>query len=136
MYAGCASPLSIKLSMYKVDLPDEHIAKMLDWDKPLSQQPHILDVLKNSKEQWASSFAQDLEHYPRFTGKNLVESATAASDLKAIGASDYFQKAGIPGIRYLDQGSRGAGVGSSNYVIFPGNENMLNILQRNGQAAK
>ena len=25
-------------SLYKVDLPDEHIAKMLDWDKPLSQQ--------------------------------------------------------------------------------------------------
>ena len=22
--------------LYKVDLPDEHIAKMLDWDKPLS----------------------------------------------------------------------------------------------------
>ena len=25
-------------SLYKVDLPDEHIAKMLDWDKPLSKQ--------------------------------------------------------------------------------------------------
>ncbi|MCU9931052.1 hypothetical protein OFL77_27350, partial [Escherichia coli] len=25
-------------NLYKVDLPDEHIAKMLDWDKPLSQQ--------------------------------------------------------------------------------------------------
>src|SRR5574343_264386 len=25
-------------SLYKVDLPDEAIAKMLDWDKPLSQQ--------------------------------------------------------------------------------------------------
>ena len=26
-------------SLYKVDLPDEHIAKMLDWDAPLSEQP-------------------------------------------------------------------------------------------------
>jgi hypothetical protein len=25
--------------LYTVDLPDEHIAKMLDWDKPLSEQP-------------------------------------------------------------------------------------------------
>lgn len=25
-------------SLYKVDLPDEQIAKMLDWDKPLSEQ--------------------------------------------------------------------------------------------------
>ena len=24
-------------SLYKIDLPDEHIAKMLDWDKPLSE---------------------------------------------------------------------------------------------------
>jgi hypothetical protein len=23
-------------NLYKIDLPDEHIAKMLDWDKPLS----------------------------------------------------------------------------------------------------
>jgi hypothetical protein len=26
-------------SFYTVDLPDEHIAKMLDWDAPLSEQP-------------------------------------------------------------------------------------------------
>ena len=26
-------------SLYKVDLPDSAIGKMLDWDKPLSQQP-------------------------------------------------------------------------------------------------
>lgn len=34
---------------------------------------------------------------------------------------------------YLDGGSRGAGEGTSNYVIFPGNEGMLSILERNGQ---
>ena len=33
--------------LYKVDLPDEHIAKMLDWDKPLSQQhPDVQAALK------------------------------------------------------------------------------------------
>ena len=26
-------------SLYEVDIPDEHIDKMLDWDKPLSEQP-------------------------------------------------------------------------------------------------
>ena len=36
-------------------------------------------------------------------------------------------------IRYLDGGSRGAGTGTSNYVVFPGNENLLKILERNGQ---
>ena len=45
-------------------------------------------------------------------------------------------KAGVPGVRYLESGSRGAGAGqgSSNFVVFPGNEGLLKILERNGQA--
>jgi hypothetical protein len=43
------------------------------------------------------------------------------------------RQAGIPGIRYLDGGSRGAGQGSSNFVVFPGEESLLTILERNGQ---
>ena len=37
---------------------------------------------------------------------------------------------GIPGIRYLDQGSRGAGQGTHNYVVF--DDSLLQILKRNG----
>jgi hypothetical protein len=33
-------------------------------------------------------------------------------------ASWILSEAGIPGIRYLDQGSRGAGKGTYNYVVF------------------
>ena len=40
---------------------------------------------------------------------------------------------GIPGIRYLDGGSRGAGQGSRIFVVFPGNEDILKIMERNGQ---
>ena len=37
---------------------------------------------------------------------------------------------GIPGLRYLDQGSRGAGQGTSNYVIFdPG---IIEFLRKYG----
>lgn len=39
-------------------------------------------------------------------------------------------------IRYLDGGSRGAGQGTSNFVVFPGNEGLLQILERNGQPIK
>jgi hypothetical protein len=46
------------------------------------------------------------------------------------------RKAGIPGIRYLDGGSRGAGAGTSNYVVFPGEEGLLKILERNGAPLK
>jgi len=51
----------------------------------------------------------------------------------AADASATLRQAGIPGIRYLDGGSRSAGQGSSNYVVFPGNEGLLSILERNGQ---
>jgi hypothetical protein len=37
---------------------------------------------------------------------------------------------GIPGIRYLDQGSRGAGGGTSNYSIF--DPSIIQILRKYG----
>ena len=46
--------------------------------------------------------------------------------------SQLLHKQGIPGIRYLDGGSRSAGQGSSNFVVF--DPEMIRILERNGQA--
>ena len=47
-------------------------------------------------------------------------------------AANNLKRLGIPGIRYLDEGSRDAGQGTSNFVIFPGNEHMLQIQDING----
>ena len=103
-------------TLYKVDLPDEAIAKMLDYDKPINQQsPYVRNALERA-------------------GINFESSALAGP--MAMGQEAHLQKYGIPGIRYLDAGSRGQGQGSSNYVVFPGEENMLRILERNGQALK
>ena len=41
-------------------------------------------------------------------------------------------KHGIPGIKYLDELSRGAEEGTRNFVIFPGNEHLLDIQDING----
>jgi hypothetical protein len=115
--------------LYKVDLPDEAIARMLDWDKPLSQQPNVIKTLQ--KEYAPSYIAQFMDRpgsdlYKAISGGNGVE------DLRASGAAE-LAKQGIPGIRYLDQGSRGAGAGTSNFVVFPGEERLLRILERNNQ---
>ena len=71
-------------------------------------------------------------------GKTLQRMAIGYSADKgtggASGAAELFKGAGIPGVRYLDAGSRGAEGGTSNFVVFPGNENMMTILERNGQA--
>ena len=105
-------------SLYKVDLPDEHIAKMLDWDKPLSQQSkEVRGVLQSMMTKARKSFPQidangdpiagQIHHlYAQHRGGNAQ---VVADELKA---------AGIPGIRYLDQGSRAGGQGTSNYVVF------------------
>ena len=50
--------------------------------------------------------------------------------LGSVGASKFLRDVGIPGIRYLDGGSRKSGEGTYNYVVFPGMEGLLKILSR------
>ena len=50
----------------------------------------------------------------------------------AASTDRYLREAGFPGIRYLDQGSRGAGEGSRNYVVF--DENLIDIVKKYGIA--
>lgn len=124
-------------SLYKVDLPDEHIAKMLDWDKPLSQQAP--EVRRGLQELGEIVGGKDWQHAMKTddTGSwfyRLLDDAYKNSPRGgAVDASTDLRTVGIPGIRYLDGGSRGAGQGTSNFVIFPGNEGLLSILERNGQ---
>lgn len=44
--------------------------------------------------------------------------------------SQFLNAAGIPGIKYLDQGSRSAGEGSRNYVVF--DDSLIDILKKYG----
>ena len=121
--------------LYKVDLPDEHIAKMLDWDKPISEQPQaVRDALAKLPKGWATGSGGQRQFIDpamsRKTGGGLLEELKM---LRRGQPEELLKQQGIPGIRYLDGGSRGAGAGSSNYVVFPGNEGLLKILERNGQ---
>ena len=144
-------------SLYKVDLPDDQIARMLDWDKPLSQQPPEVqavlmkhpDVLEQIQKSEAQRLLLNernplrLEKIPsasipydasRMAGKDALTAIRQRSGLGVTGGVEQqLRAAGIPGIRYLDGGSRGAGAGTSNFVVFPGNEGLLKILERNGQ---
>jgi hypothetical protein len=180
-------------NLYQVDLPDEQIAKMLDFDKPLSQQPKAIqdfalrnapELLKTVKFQQANPLNENFapkniydlsggEMYSaiqrterkqrelfkqrdalvaKYRGKNMsmadaVRAMNAddrdqfsqiADQVEALknapaAASSMLRQAGIPGIRYLDQGSRDVGKGTSNFVVFPGMEDMLRIEQINEQ---
>jgi hypothetical protein len=121
-------------NLYKVDLPDEHIAKMLDWDKPLSQQPKNVQKAFNSIIKDSSLLDEDtlkgLKSNPDPTGKSFY---TQLSMSDKIGhpseASNILNKLDVPGIKYLDEQSRGAGEGTRNFVIF--DPNLAKIEERN-----
>lgn len=183
---------------YEIDLPDEQIARMLDWDKPLSKQKDVMAALNNVAENNVKTRVRnEIENQIRSSGvlpvdqtgddymsllfgqseetiakanqmlKQLADEQMAKIDFEPLvkselegmkpltmtwdatgkefyemlaqrrgspeAASTLFREQGIPGIRYLDEGSRGRGEGTSNFVVFPGNEGLLTIQKRNNE---
>jgi hypothetical protein len=114
---------------------------MLDWDKPLSQQSkEVRSAIEKTKKMLPPNALDDLGgDLSLMYGKDVRPQDflnTWESFGAKAGGENALKELGIPGIRYLDSGSRGAGTGSSNFVVFPGNESLLSILERNGQALK
>jgi hypothetical protein len=112
---------------------------MLDWDKPLSQQPEAVQKLakefnltrnaSNTGESKGSYIYQNLATRlaePPFNERSPFSSGAPIASAK-------LKELGIPGIRYLDQGSRGGVKGTSNFVVFPGEESKLKIMEVNGR---
>ena len=169
-------PLSNQGYLYKVDLSDEVVPRMLDWDKPFSQQhPDVQAAVRQlhgkdalGRPVNATSFDEDTR------GQWLYEALQQGRNQKL--ASQALREAGIPGIKYLDDFSRNQAVQpyyqlirksdgnvytqmqnldnakdfvknakkqgvefeisspidkrTRNFVVFPGNEGLLNILGR------
>jgi hypothetical protein len=130
-------------SLYTADLPDEKIAKMLDFDKPLTKQPknvklalaklgepqEKLDAYDDALLKALFEDAADPGSAPRNpSGADIVYKLE--NKLGKKGASDYLRGLGIPGIRYLDANSRDRGRGTRNFVVFPGEEKNVKILKR------
>jgi len=133
--------------LYTVDLPDEHIAKMLDWDAPLSEQPEaVKDALRKVAEALDPNAAlpdklSDAElltllaptNEGKVTGSTLyyhLQSAFGSKSKNPEQASEFLRALGITGIKYFDGGSRAAGDGTRNFVIF--DPEVAKILSREG----
>lgn len=101
----------------------------LDWDRPLSEQSEKVKaaLLNNSDPSvagTASKWGRDVPAmYSRLSQR--AEGGQAA-------ISQMLREAGIPGIKYLDQGSRAAGEGSRNYVVF--SDDIIRTVRRNEQS--
>jgi hypothetical protein len=99
--------------MYEVNL-HARPEQFLDWDAPLSGQSGFV------RDRLPMDVWNDIHHPASRRGYDAA-------------ATQAFSDAGIPGVRYLDQGSRGAGQGTRNYVVF--DPSMIEILRRYGLAA-
>lgn len=113
--------------MYEVNIAADPNT-FLDWDKPLSEQPEAVQ----------NAF---------YGGKGIPENAKAMTGMEAyikaasgLGnprssspeAAQFLKEKGIPGVKYLDAGSRGAGDGTRNFVVF--DDKLVSILRKYGLA--
>jgi hypothetical protein len=159
--------------------------QFLDWDKPLSENPQLMDALQ-SAAYGKNKTGADLRVSEHSTGQQIYNSMLSdpfrtmnvprgyGNLSKPERVSAALREAGIPGIRYLDQGSRNPLVGkdmetarrsvaryteelardpgnknkaemlkywqeevakgtpTSNYVMFPGTEGLIEIAKKYG----
>ncbi len=139
--------------MYEVNInanPDD----FLDWDAPLSEQPqNIRDALAKfnapgNEPGQNAHMRSGKESYPvkGTDGRWGPGGSTYEESLAMVGGdksrvntimnstpelrTEALRESGIPGIKYLDAGSRGAGTGSRNYVVF--DDKLISILRKYG----
>lgn len=138
--------LDTKGKLVTVEIPDAAAAKMLDYDAPMSKQPNILLKIPDADRAKLSAMLEDYGQPPEledYTGNELQQLIGRAIDEDYIAfdprdgvfdgnrrkyAADYFLKHDIPGVRYLDGGSRKAGEGTRNLVLF--DDSLVKILKK------
>jgi hypothetical protein len=124
--------------LYEVEI-DVEPHQLLDWDAPLSEQSTIaqrlipifrsIDKDPYSGEPVKLTDAEIVDLMTTATGRTVVEDLAASFGKQK--ATDVLREAGIPGIRYFDQGSRDAGNGTRNIVIF--DDSLVKITKKNGE---
>jgi hypothetical protein len=116
-------------NLYKVDIPDADIPKMLNYDSPIKDQPELYNLIRNNIkdpdirgvfERNAEKGISGANAYSNYIG-GKTDAERSANALKM----------GIKGIRYLDEGSRGKEAGTYNFVSFE--PQSVKILEKNGK---
>lgn len=145
-----------KGNLYSVDIDADKENDFLDWDKKIEEQSDLVKIsfenikkmeatdthvykkiLDTHGEDMANSFIPEI--WKRLgnigkiadNGKNYYKDLTKAMGYSEKAASELLFKFGIKGIKYLDQGSRGTGEGTYNYVIF--DPSIIKIVAKNGE---
>lgn len=117
-----------KGNVYKVDIPDQNIPKMLDYDKPIKDQPELYELIKNNIQDPSTKNSFIYNANKGISGANAYQNYISGKG--AAKKSENALNMGIKGIRYLDRGSREKG-GTSNFVVFDPTD--VKLLERNSQ---
>jgi hypothetical protein len=119
--------------MYEVNLNVEP-EQLLNWDKPLRAQPSGVQSSLNGlgivdPNMMGSAIPGDIARSILVQGSGRFSRAQSAEK-----AASQLNDAGIPGLRYLDAGSRGSGAGEGSHNIVMYNDKLIDIMRRFGIA--
>jgi len=129
-------------NLYKVDLPNEKIAQMIDYDKPMAEQRNVIEKMRKALVGPDSPLSRSeqfqINDYLNDNVRMRNLHPQLVVDLNDPRIVERLRQVGIPGVKYFDEGSRGAEAGKQtrNFVVFPGEEKSMTILERNGQPAQ
>lgn len=105
--------------LYKVDVPEGD--RLLDYDKKLAAQPKgIQDAVIKALAANGFKLKDRAEFVNGSTGGDVVR--VLSQYVEPEEASAALRDAGVPGLQYLDHGSRKDGTGSHNFVIWDDKE--------------
>jgi hypothetical protein len=128
-------------NLYKADLPDEKIAQMIDYDKPMAEQRNLIEKMRKALVGPDSPLSRVKQFEINETLNDSVRMRNlypqSIINLNEPQIVERLRQVGIPGIKYFDEGSRGAETSKQtrNFVSFPGEEKNLRILERNSEKA-
>ena len=109
--------------------------QFLDWDKPLSQQPEAVRRLAQGLPDTATGeqIYRAIAERPRQGQRSGDPLNDVLFDIPITDHADAarrLREAGVPGTRYLDQGSRDVGSGTRNYAVW--DDKLIEILRKYG----
>lgn len=127
---GGLQPSEANLYRVRINVEKEHL---LDWDLPIGEQsPSVKAAIEKLFPDLKTSWGYHLkngEDVVRALGSEMRGDRPIAKD--SVAAAMALREAGIPGIKYLDSGSRRVGNGTRNYVVF--DDKLIEITHKNGE---
>jgi hypothetical protein len=126
-------------NLYRVKINAEK-ARMLDWDRSFeAQSPFVQEALRKlgfNEADVAGAPGKEFHTWLAKQARTQIESEgreVGPGDTRSAAAAK-LAEVGIPGIKYLDRGSRAGGEHTQNFVVF--NDKDIEITHRNGEPVK